>query len=412
MVERRRDEPDFVKVLDFGIAKLSSPGAGEPRLTQAGLVCGTPEYMSPEQARGAELDARSDLYSVGVILYELATGDLPFHSDTPVGFLTKHLAEIPARPRERRPDLAIPPGLDALIARALEKDPAHRFQSAEELRGALLACLAASEAAPRTGTVVFAPPAAARTAVTGGTATATAGATAAAVQASPGQPTAPVAGTPAASGRKGFWILAAVLAVAVLGGGATVLLVKRTAAARNAASLAAYPGPAATPTPTSTSTSTATATSTSTSTATPTSTATATPTATSTATPTPTATSTRTATPTSTPTPTPTPTDEPLTPTAGPAQPARGRGARDPARGAALFQKAEARRAAMDVDGAIRLYLAALEADPRLAEAEKKLALCYQLEGDTKRAAQRYRRYLATDPPDADRVRAVLQTLQ
>ncbi len=93
MIEPRRGEPDFVKVLDFGIAKITSPGANEPKLTQAGLVCGTPEYMSPEQARGAELDSRTDLYSTGVILYQMATGELPFQSDTPVGFLTKHLTE-------------------------------------------------------------------------------------------------------------------------------------------------------------------------------------------------------------------------------------------------------------------------------------------------------------------------------
>ena len=122
MVEPRRGEPDFVKVLDFGIAKITSPGANEPKLTQAGLVCGTPEYMSPEQARGAELDARTDLYSMGVILYQMATGQLPFESDTPVGFLTKHLTEAPVPPRERWSDVSA--ALDALITRAMEKDPA------------------------------------------------------------------------------------------------------------------------------------------------------------------------------------------------------------------------------------------------------------------------------------------------
>jgi Tfp pilus assembly protein PilF len=112
---------------------------------------------------------------------------------------------------------------------------------------------------------------------------------------------------------------------------------------------------------------------------------------------------TSTATPTSTPTPTPTSTPTPTaTATATP----------DPAEAQRLFRDAEARRAAQDVAGAIRLYLAAEAADPGLAEVQKKLALCYQLEGDTKRAAERYRRYLATDPRDADRVRAILATLR
>src|SRR5512133_1961699 len=148
MVEPRRGEPDFVKVLDFGIAKITAPGANEPKLTQAGLVCGTPEYMSPEQARGADIDLRSDLYSTGVILYQLTTGALPFASDTPVGYLTKHLSEIPVPAREKNPEIEVSPALDAVIAKALEKDPAARFQSADEMRAALLACVQPADAAP------------------------------------------------------------------------------------------------------------------------------------------------------------------------------------------------------------------------------------------------------------------------
>jgi hypothetical protein len=106
----------------------------------------------------------------------------------------------------------------------------------------------------------------------------------------------------------------------------------------------------------------------------------------------------------------PTGTGSPAAPTAEPAVPVPD--AKDPARAAALFKKAEARRGRQEADAAIPLYLAALEADPSLAEAHKKLALCYQLRGDRRRAAEQYRRYLATKPPDAERVRTILGTLE
>jgi serine/threonine-protein kinase len=138
MVETRRDEPDFVKVLDFGIAKLN--GAGDGGLTGTGMVCGTPGYMSPEQARGEAIDGRSDLYAVGVLLYELLTGVLPFESATPMGQLTKHLTETPVSPIQRRPELGIAPDLDALVLRALSKSPADRWPTAEAMRESLLIC--------------------------------------------------------------------------------------------------------------------------------------------------------------------------------------------------------------------------------------------------------------------------------
>jgi serine/threonine protein kinase len=140
MVEQRRGEADFVKVLDFGIAKIID-GTDEdgPALTRAGFVCGTPEYMSPEQARGAKLDHRSDLYGVGVMLYQLACGLLPFDSDSAVGFATKHLTEVPPPPSRRRADARISPSLERLIMRAMAKSPDDRPQSAEQFRAELLA---------------------------------------------------------------------------------------------------------------------------------------------------------------------------------------------------------------------------------------------------------------------------------
>ena len=133
MLVSRRGDPDFVKVCDFGIAKAqtSREGAG---LTMKGLVCGTPEYMSPEQARGEEVDGRSDLYAVGVILYQLVVGELPFTASSPVGILSKHLAEAPVRPTLRRPGLSLPPLFERAILRALSKDADERPQTADQMR--------------------------------------------------------------------------------------------------------------------------------------------------------------------------------------------------------------------------------------------------------------------------------------
>jgi len=140
MVEQRRNEPDFVKVLDFGIAKIQDGSNDDgPALTRNGFVCGTPEYMSPEQARGSSLDHRSDLYAVGVILYQLLTGRLPFESDSAVGFATKHLTEEPVAPSRRRPEVRVSPAMDRLIMRALSKSPDDRPQDAEAFKAELLA---------------------------------------------------------------------------------------------------------------------------------------------------------------------------------------------------------------------------------------------------------------------------------
>jgi serine/threonine-protein kinase len=129
-----------VKVLDFGIAKLKT-STETSALTQQGMIVGTPYYMSPEQCRGEELDARSDIYSMGVILYEMMTGEVPFQASTPVGVVLKHANEQPRPPRELRTEL--PPPLEDVILRALKKKREERQESAlhlaQELESALYA---------------------------------------------------------------------------------------------------------------------------------------------------------------------------------------------------------------------------------------------------------------------------------
>jgi serine/threonine-protein kinase len=120
------DEEGRVKVTDFGIAR-----AGASEMTEVGSIIGTAQYLSPEQARGAPVDDRSDLYSVGVLLYELLTGEAPYNGDTPVEIAMKHLSAIPAPPSAKRPE--IPPELDSVVLRALAKNPDDRHQSAEEM---------------------------------------------------------------------------------------------------------------------------------------------------------------------------------------------------------------------------------------------------------------------------------------
>jgi eukaryotic-like serine/threonine-protein kinase len=144
MLVPQPDGGELVKVLDFGLAKVLEgfEGAGQQVSTQTGMLVGTPEYISPEQAvpaQGLELDGRSDLYSLGVVLYELLTGHLPFVADTPMGMVLHHLQTSPVPPHEAHPERGIPQALSALVMKALEKDREARFASADEMRQALLA---------------------------------------------------------------------------------------------------------------------------------------------------------------------------------------------------------------------------------------------------------------------------------
>ncbi len=135
-----RGNPDYVKVLDFGIAKIKSnegeEDSGAPK-TGTGVVMGTTDYMSPEQAQGFRLDPRTDLYSVGVILFELITGQLPFTGTGPLGSLIKRVSEPPPSPRELAPDADISAPLERLVLKSLAPDVDQRFQSARDFAYAL-----------------------------------------------------------------------------------------------------------------------------------------------------------------------------------------------------------------------------------------------------------------------------------
>ena len=126
---------DFVKVLDFGVAKLKS--SGEKTLTKAGMIFGTPKYMSPEQARSQELDARSDIYALGVMMYQMLMGRVPFDADDHVSILLKHVTEPPPPFGKIRPDLHVPKEFQDLVFRAMEKNVKDRYQSADEMLMAL-----------------------------------------------------------------------------------------------------------------------------------------------------------------------------------------------------------------------------------------------------------------------------------
>jgi tRNA A-37 threonylcarbamoyl transferase component Bud32 len=129
---QRGADPDFIKILDFGIAKVTG-SATDTKLTKAGAVFGTPHYMSPEQAAGAPIDHRADIYALGVMLYELTSGQLPFNADNFMGILTQHMYKAPVPIRALVPSPACPPSLEAVILKCLSKKQEARYQSMEEL---------------------------------------------------------------------------------------------------------------------------------------------------------------------------------------------------------------------------------------------------------------------------------------
>src|SRR6185436_9690907 len=135
LITDRGDERDNVKVLDFGLVKDVSGEAED--LTQAGLFMGSPKYMAPEQILGGEITARTDIYSLGVMMYEMLAGKVPFDRGASVGTLMAHVNDALPPMRTVNPKLQSSPTMDNIVLRALEKDPAKRFASMKDLLNAL-----------------------------------------------------------------------------------------------------------------------------------------------------------------------------------------------------------------------------------------------------------------------------------
>jgi serine/threonine protein kinase len=139
-VSEREKAFDFVKILDFGVAKVKDPDAHEARVTQQGIVFGTPEYMAPETARVGISDPRTDIYALGIMFYEMLTGMVPFTGETPVDVMLKIVSQPVIPPREKAPDAEITPEAERLIMKSLSKDPRQRHQTMEELFKDLQQC--------------------------------------------------------------------------------------------------------------------------------------------------------------------------------------------------------------------------------------------------------------------------------
>ncbi|HEX7669415.1 MAG TPA: serine/threonine-protein kinase, partial [Polyangiaceae bacterium] len=145
MLVEKGGDPDFVKVLDFGIAKVpigelgrnEGPGPSSRPITRAGMVFGTPEYMPPEQALGQSVDARADLYSLGVMTFEMLAGCRPFGSGTQVGILGQQISAAAPPVSRRAPGVTIPRSVDRFLKQLLEREPSQRFQSADEVLEAI-----------------------------------------------------------------------------------------------------------------------------------------------------------------------------------------------------------------------------------------------------------------------------------
>ncbi|TNF35594.1 MAG: serine/threonine protein kinase, partial [Deltaproteobacteria bacterium] len=146
-IEQKVGNPDFVKVLDFGIAKMQ--GDDSTQATATGMICGTPSYMSPEQAMGRDIDGRSDIYALGILLFEMLTDEKPFEGDTPMEVMLKHINE-PSPNILARTQLAVPVGLQHALDRMLSKDAQERPAHCQEVKRFLVEGLGTALTAPAT----------------------------------------------------------------------------------------------------------------------------------------------------------------------------------------------------------------------------------------------------------------------
>ncbi|HEX3594871.1 MAG TPA: protein kinase [Polyangiaceae bacterium] len=151
ILEPLRRGGDFVKVVDFGLAKLKADSTNATNVTMPGIVCGTPDYMAPEQGRGDPIDGRSDLYAIGVILFQLLTGRLPFEADSPTQVVMMHLSVPVPDPRQVVPDRRIPDSLVRVVMKAMSKEAKDRYQDALEFADGLQQALEEARSAPPTG---------------------------------------------------------------------------------------------------------------------------------------------------------------------------------------------------------------------------------------------------------------------
>ena len=153
MIARSRDGADLVKVVDFGIAKAMGGDEEGQHVTKTGLVVGTPEYMSPEQLSGDQVDGRSDIYSLALVFFRTLTGTLPFQADTAQEIMIKRLTDEPMKLAQALPSASFPPALQRVMDRALERMPSSRYASAAEFgRDVVQAVSGMADAAPRVDT--------------------------------------------------------------------------------------------------------------------------------------------------------------------------------------------------------------------------------------------------------------------